>query len=175
MRRGRTPGAALLAALGAAALLVVLAGSCSSGSPGRVDLTLDGSPRVPDAEGIAGIARADLIEVAGKQYKVSPDLVAFSTHDLSLTPLVRWQGSYVQVGLEGDTVVWLAGVAGIISGDPPYAQFSGQVEAVDGHRVVLRGGTVVTLGAGVAPYPAGAFVIIRLDPITGRVRELVPL
>lgn len=161
--------------LRAVVLVAALAsvGACSRGGAGGAPLALDGSPRVPDAEGIASIARADLIEVAGKQYEVSPDLVAFSTHDLSLTPLVRWQGSYVQIGLRGDTVVWLAGVAGILGGDRPVAQFSGRVKAVDGAQVVLDGGTVVTLAKGVRPYPPGSFVIVRLDPITGRVRELV--
>lgn len=171
MRGRRQAASAPVAGLIAAALL--FAGACSSGSGGGASLVLDGSPRVPDAEGIASIARADLIEVAGKQYEVSPDLVAFSTHDMALTPLVRWQGSYVQVGLDGDTVVWLAGVAGIISGDRPVAEFTGQIDTVDGDQIVLEGGTVVTLAEGAKAYPPGAFVIVRLDPITGLVRELI--
>lgn len=157
----------------AAALLV--AGACSSGSDARSEIVLDGSPRVPDAEGIASITRPDLIEIAGKQYEVSPNLVAFSTHDLSLTPLVRWEGSYVQVGLDGDKVVWLAGVAGIVSGDRPVAEFSAQITSVDDDRVILEGGTVVTLGKGVRAERVGTYVLVRLDPITGRVRELLPL
>lgn len=168
MRRLRTKAAAV--ATGAALALVT---ACGSGGGGDSELVLDGSPRVPDAEGIATIARPDLIEVAGRQFDVSPDLVVFSTHDLSLTPLVRWEGSYVQVGLDGDTVVWLAGVAGVISGDPPTAQLSGRVEAVEGDRLVLEGGTVVTLGEGVDPLPEGTFVIVRLDPISGLVRQLL--
>lgn len=163
-------GRAVALATGVALALVA---ACGSGGGGESGLVLDGSPRLPDAEGIASIARPDLIEVAGTRYEVSPDLVVFSTHDLSLTPLVRWEGSYVQVGLDGDKVVWLAGVAGIISGDPPLAQLSARVEAVDGDRVVLEGGTVVTLGKGIDPLPAGSFVIVRLDPISGRVRELI--
>lgn len=160
--------------VGGAALAAVLAAGCSSGSSGGGEpLRLDGSPRVPDAEGIASIARPDLIEVGGKQYTVSPDLVVFSTHDLSLTPLVRWEGSYVQVGLRDDTVVWLAGVAGIMTGEPPTADLSGQVASIDGDQLVLRGGTVLTLGKGVEAPAPGTLVIARLDPIRGVVRELL--
>jgi len=167
----------LTAAARGTALVVValLTGACASGSSGGTELVLDGTPRTPDAEGIATIARADLIEVAGKQYKVSSDLVVFSTHDLSLTPLVRWQGSYVQVGLEGDTVVWLGGVTGIVSGERPGAEFTGRVAAVHGAEVVLEGGTVVTLADGVKAVAPGTYVLIRLDPIRGRVRELIAI
>ena len=155
------------------ALAAALVGAACSGGEARNDLVLDGSPRIPDAEGIASIARPDVIEVAGTQYKVSPDLVVFSTHDLSLTPLVRWEGSYVQVGLDGKTVVWLAGVAGILSSDRPTAEVSGRVEDVDGDRLVLEGGTVVTLADDVEPPAPGSFVIVRLDAISGEVREVL--
>ncbi|MGQ0434040.1 MAG: hypothetical protein ACT452_16740 [Microthrixaceae bacterium] len=170
----RATGRAVLVRGAVAVVAVALATACSSASSGVDPLRLDGSPRVPDAEGIASIARPDLIEVSGQQYKVSPDLIVFSTHDLSVTPLVRWEGSYVQVGLRGKTVVWLAGVAGIMTGEPPSADLSGQVASIDGDRLVLRGGTVLTLGGGVEAPGPGSLVIVRLDPIRGVVREVLP-
>lgn len=157
------------------ALLLVGASACSTGSDDGASVLLDGSPRHPDAEGVATVARAEVIEVAGTRYEVSPDLVVFSTHDLSLSPLVRWEGSYVQVGLDGDRVVWLAGVAGIITGDRPVAEFSGQVRGVEGDEVILEGGTVVRLGPDVAAPEVGTHVLVQLDPIAGRVRRFVAL
>ncbi|HEX9682199.1 MAG TPA: hypothetical protein VGA13_03900 [Acidimicrobiales bacterium] len=170
----RLHGRRLRLLLGGLLLGVVVAGGCARGGE-PPDLVLDGSPRLPDAEGLATVVESDRIQVGGVDYRVSPDLVVFSTHNLELTPLLRWEGAYVQVGLDGDVVAWLAGVGGVISGEPPSVLFTGQIDMLDGDRVMFRGGTVFRLEpAATRSFAPGSFVIAEIDPVRGIVRRLDP-
>jgi hypothetical protein len=115
---------------------------------------LDGSPREPDAEGVVRAASINGITLDGdRRYDVSKKLISFSTYNRKLVPLVRMIGAYVHIGLDGDTVVWIAKV-GVVTRDASghrTAQYQGDLVAVRGTRLVFRDGTVLTLAKGLKP------------------------
>lgn len=134
------------------ALIVVLAPGCrgSSGPPVR----LDGSPRFPDLEGIATNVSLNRIEIAGRRLKVSRSLQSFSTYDLSPAPLLGREGQYVQAGVNGDVVEWLAGI-GVVVRPAGVVYFVGNLVGVERGRAVFRDGTTLGLSKGVSASPRG--------------------
>lgn len=147
------------AAVAVMATFALGAGACGGGDDGPA-IALDGSPRVPDAEGVVVEVRDDEIVLDGdRKFDVSDDLLAFSTYTLEAVPLAQRKGQYVQVGLDGDTVEWLA-----LIGEPleERVYYTGELEEIDGQQLVFKDGTVLTLADGVKP-PAE----------TGRMRAVV--
>jgi hypothetical protein len=129
-------------AVGALAL-----GACGGGSsPAAV--RLDGSPRVPDAEGVVVKASRNGITLNhGRRYKVSGDLVAFSTYNRKPIPLAATIGDYVHVGLDGDEVQWI-GLIGLVVADADghrTTSYQGTLVAVKGKQLQFRDGTVLRL------------------------------
>ena len=132
-----------------AGLFVLALGACSGKSSPPV--SLDGSPRVPDDEGV--VTAVDLTSVTlddSRTYKIDHDLVSFSSIDLSTVPLLYTEKQYVQVGLKGKAVRWIGAVARPLTTDPPSVVFEGKVKRVDGRRLVFANGTVFAVGDGVA-------------------------
>lgn len=142
---------------------------------------LDGSPRYPDDEGVLTDLDEHELSLDGERtYRVSPRLVAFSTFTQITEPPGLRRGQYVQVGLEDDRVVWMAGVAAVIELDGARSVFyEGEVAEVDERkRLVFRDGTVLRLSDELAARaergPVGAPVQARIDVSTRRVVDLVP-
>lgn len=120
---------------------------CGSGGDGDVR---DGTPRYPDDEGVATELTTASITLDGERtYAVSDRLAAFNTYTLELEPMLGREGQYVQIGLDGDTMVWMAGIGAVVDLDPPSAFYVGELEEVidgdDGRRAVFVDGTVLRL------------------------------
>lgn len=155
--------------LAAAALVAVLA-ACGGSRP---PVTLDGSPRFPDDEGVATTVELERITLDGKRtYAVSRDLRSFSTYDMKLEPMLNRRGQYVHVGLEDRRVVWMAGIAAVVPGDPPRVFYSGRLKAVDDGRAIFADGTVLTLQPGVVSPVSDGFVQVEIDARAHRVRRI---
>lgn len=151
---------------------VLLAGACARGGPD--ELRLDGSPRFPDDEGVATALTHSSITLDGaRTYDVDPSLRAFSSASLELEPMLGRRGQYVQIGLDGDTMVWMAGVARVIEVEGARSAFhSGTVEGVEDGRLVFQDGTTFAMARGLdAPKP-GARVTVRIDVADHRIDEI---
>jgi hypothetical protein len=153
-------------------VLVLVAGCDSSGDE---VVALDGSPRHPDDEGVVTAISFERITLDGRRsYDVSRKLLAFSTSTRELEPMLLRDGQYVQIGLDGRTMVWMAGVAAVVPTDPPAVYYVGRLVAVeDGRRAVFADGTVLRLAPGVVQRERRRFRA-RIDPARHVVVELVP-
>jgi len=151
---------------------LILAG-CSKSDAHR--LGLDGRPRIPDAEGVVeGISFERITLDGGRSYGVRKDLQSFSTYDLAAVPMLQRLGQYVQLGLNGKKVAWMAGIGVVVrAGAPPVVYYNGVLLRRDGGRAVFRDGTVLQLAAGVTPPVEQGLVRAEIDPALHRVRALV--
>ncbi|HYT39951.1 MAG TPA: hypothetical protein VEN99_10590 [Acidimicrobiia bacterium] len=138
-------------------------------------LVLDGRPRIPDAEGVVeGISFDRITLDGGRSYGVRKDLQSFSTYDLAAVPMLQRLGQYVQLGLNGKKVAWMAGIGVVVrAGAPPVVYYNGVLLRRDGGRAVFRDGTVLQLAAGVTPPVEQGLVRAEIDPALHRVRALV--
>ncbi|MEY2398681.1 MAG: hypothetical protein QOJ00_1855 [Actinomycetota bacterium] len=147
---------------GASAL--VLAGCGGSSSPA---VKLDGSPRVPDVEGVVIAANAKTLTLdGGRHYKVSEHLVSFSTYNRRVVALKSAIGDYVQLGLKGDTVVWLGRIGVVMTDDAKHqtVAYQGVLTAVSGARMTFKDGTVLRLAPGLkAPADARGTTYAVID------------
>lgn len=161
-------------AAGLVALALALLAGCGGGGGGPRPLALDGRPRYPNAEGVVEAVTVKSIRLAGgRTYKVSPKLQSFSTTTLETLPLLQRKGQYVQVGVHGDTVVWIANVGAILPVAPPAVYYQGTLIRADAQgRLVFRDGTVLQTTPGVrSPVPNG-LVRAEIDPSSHRVRSV---
>jgi hypothetical protein len=166
----RRPAALVLLLVALAATLGFGACSRGGGDDGRV--ALDGSPRVPDVEGVVTKVADDFSTITldgGRTYDIPRDVQSFSSSDGSTQPLRRRVGQYVQLGVVGRKVRWVAGLAAVVQGPAgPVVYYPGTVRQVDGRRLELADGTVLRLGPGVAPAGAkaatGKRVLASIDP-----------
>lgn len=149
--------------------------ACSGGGDGD-ELVLDGSPRTPDAEGVVEKISFEKITLDGNRtYPVGEDLASFSTYDLVATPMLHRKGQYVQLGLDGDEAVWMAGIGVVVrvSGRPPVVFYNGHLLRTEDGRAIFRDGTVLRLGRGVRPPVRTGAVRAEIDPARHVVRVLV--
>jgi hypothetical protein len=163
-----TAGARQLAAVGLAALAV----SCSTGAS---PVVLDGSPRIPDAEGVVVAVTARRLTLDhGRSWPLSRSLQSFSTYTLQTLPVTQHAGRYVQVGLADGAVVWVAAIGAVITVPVPTVVYVGVLRIVDGRRAVFADGTVLALAphaqTSVVRGPARA----EIDPERHRVTRLSP-
>jgi hypothetical protein len=151
---------------------LVLAG-CAKSSNHR--LVLDGRPRYPDVEGVVDQISFEQITLdGGRTYGVQKDLQSFSTYDLAAVPMLQRRGQYVQLGLNGKKVAWLAGIGVVVRGaGPPVVYYNGTLVRREGDRAIFRDGTVLRLAAGVNPPVEHGLVRAELDPALHTVRALV--
>ena len=161
-----------LAALGLAVALVL------TGCPRAVDhrVVLDGRPRLPDAEGVVeSISFTRITLDGGRSYPVSKKLQSFSTYDLGAVPMLQRQGQYVQIGLDGRTVAWMAGIGVVVRapGQAPVVFYNGHLLRVEGRRAVFRDGTVLRLADSVTSPVTEGLVRAEIDPARHEVRALV--
>jgi hypothetical protein len=163
------------AALALLLVVVLLGGACGGGSSKSAATTryvaLDGSARHPDAQGVVTKVARDFstLDLDGHRYAVAKDLQSFATQDGSTLPLLQRVGSYVQVGLQGSKVVWLANIANVVrrAGQPDVVYYSGTVIRVSGATMVFRDGTVLPVASSLRlppPPKRGALVTVTIDP-----------
>jgi hypothetical protein len=143
---------------------------------GAADFALDGSPRFPDDEGVVTSVSIGELELDDdRTYGMSVELESFSTYTMELEPVLGWDGHYVQVGLDGDTVVWIAGVADVFPGPPLTAYYTGQLVEIDADRkLVFRDGTVLQLADGVRPAADEGSVVVEIDAAAHRAVDVQP-
>ena len=151
---------------------LLLAGCAKSGSD---RLVLDGRPRIPDAEGVVEqVSFEKVILDGGRSYGVRKDLQSFSTYDLAAVPMLQRSGQYVQLGLDGKKVAWMAMIGEVVRGaGAPVVFYNGVLLRLEGDRAIFRDGTVLRLADGVTSPVAAGFVRAELDPSLHRVRALV--
>ena len=146
----------------AAVVVVVSVGFAGCGGDDEPAVALDGSPRIPDAEGVVTEVSDEEIVLDGKHtYEVSDDLLAFSTYTLEAIPLAQRKGQYVQLGLDGETAEWLALIGEPLEGKVYY---TGELEEVDDDNLVFADGTVLALGDGVKPPADSGRMRVVIDP-----------
>jgi hypothetical protein len=153
--------------------VMALAG-CSGGDEDR--FALDGSPRFPDAEGVVERISTERITLdGGRSYDVAPDLVSFSTYDLGPTPMLHRTGQYVQLGVDGHTAQWMAGIGVVVRapGKAPVVYYNGYLLDVQDGRAIFRNGTVLRLADGVKSPADTGLLRAEIDPARHRVRALV--
>lgn len=161
--------------LASVAMAVVVAACTSGGGSAGAALKLDGSPRHPDDQGIATeVGRHRIILDGRRRYSVSPALNSFSTYTLETVPLVTRRGQYVQIGLQGKTVVWIAGIAGVIPSKPPRVFYIGELKRVEGRDAIFKDGTVLRLAANVAARAKPGHFTAVIDPKAHQIVELRP-
>lgn len=180
-----------LVAAAVAVLLALSSAGCGSGSTDATTasspatfVAVDGSPRTPDDAGILTAVDkgfATLVLDGQTVYDVSPDVQSFASVDGSTQPLLGRVGQYVQVGLEDDMVVWVAGMGAVVRlvGQPDEVLYLGRISGVHGTTVELQDGSVLRLADGVSvagqptldsPIPA----VLTIDVASDRVVEVVP-
>lgn len=154
----------------ACAAAVALLAACATG-PRRI--ALDGSPRFPDDEGVVTRVSANGLTLDGRRsYDVSENLRSFSALDLSIQPLVRSRGQYAQVGLDGNSVVWLGRIAAVVRTPAPTVFYVGRLARIDKGRAIFREGTVLRLAAGVVAPSGAERVQAEIDPTAHTVRRM---
>jgi hypothetical protein len=169
-------------ALGLLLAVFSLAAACG-GETTTAPVVLDGSPRLPDDEGVITALDVEGLSLTldGKRsYQVSEQLRSFSALDLSIQPLADAKDAYVQVGLDGRTVVWLGRIAKVVPTRPPRVFYVGRFTRIEdaegGRRAVFGEGTVLAIADGVQPPPdsAGQVLQVEIDPAAHRVIALRP-
>jgi hypothetical protein len=167
---GLVVGASLLAAC-----------SDDEGGTPTTFVKLDGSPRVPDREGIVTDLADDLstLEIDGERFEVSPALQSFATTDGSTRALRSTLDEYVHAGLRGRSVAWIAAIADVLhSSDGDVVFYVGGLQRIDDGRAYFDDGTVLRLAPGVDDPRSGATagklveVTAQLDPSRDLVVEL---
>ncbi len=158
--------------------LLLLAGALTLAGCSKDDrdrLVLDGRPRLPDVEGVVEQVSFEKITLdGGRSYGVRKDLQSFSTYDLAAVPMLQRAGQYVQLGLDGKKVAWMAMIGEVVEGaGPPVVYYNGVLLRLEGDRAIFRDGTVLRLADGVTSPVETGFVRAELDPALHRVRSLV--
>jgi hypothetical protein len=175
-------------ALGALfALVLVVAAGCGGDDDDAATasavtfVAVDGSPRTSDDAGVLTSLSDDfssLVLDGGTVYEVSPAVQSFASVDGSTQPLRGRVGQYVHVGLDDDTVVWVAGLGAVVrlEGQPEEVLYLGRITAVRGRTIELQDGTVLELADGVAvpgeptrqaPIPATLTIDVASDQVVG--------
>ena len=158
-------------------LLLVAGLLLLSGCAKRHDerLVLDGRPRIPDVEGVVEQISFDRVTLdSGRSFPVQKDLQSFSTYDLAAVPMLHRLGQYVQLGLNGKKVAWMAGIGVVVRGAaPPVVYYNGVLLRLESDRAIFRDGTVLQLADGVTSPVQSGQVRAELDPSLRRVRVLV--
>ena len=159
-------------------LLLLVAGALALAGCSKSDvhrLVLDGRARIPHVEGVVEQISFDRITLDGdRSFGVRKDLQSFSTYDLAAVPMLHRLGQYVQLGLNGKKVAWMAGIGVVVRGSaPPVVYYNGFLLRREGGRAVFRDGTVLQLAAGVTSPVNSGLVRAEIDPVLHMVRALV--
>lgn len=156
------------------ALMAVLTlWSASCGDKSGEALRLDGSPRIPNVEGVVRRVDLESLELAdGRRFRLERDLQSFSTYTLKPLAILGREGQYVQMSVDDKKVRWIASVGAVVRGSPPSVFYTGYLLRVDEQRLIFRDGTTFRTTRPVADDLAKSFVIVEIDPDRGVVRSL---
>lgn len=139
--------------------------ACGGGD--QAGLRLDGTPFSPDLVGVVDHVSPQSITIDGETHQLADEIVVFSAATLERINLAGRRDQYVQAGLDGDEVVWVAAVGGVLPTDPPAVLFADHVASV-GDAVSFRSGLVVDVAPGV-DVPVDGTVMVRIDPRADRI------
>ena len=129
--------------------LVLLAG-CGGGAKAP-EITLDGSPRRANAEGVVTDVSLERLTLDGRRtFEVDPKLRCFDAGTLKSVPLLGRLGTYVQAGVAGKKVSWIS-------------SYSAVVELPDRPRLAFHIGTVVTAKPGEIVFKDGSVLKVAPD------------
>lgn len=107
------------------------------------------------------------IQIDGRHaFTYSPRVESFTTRGHDVTPLLSWQGKYVQLALDDKhQVAWVAGIGSVVKVTPPYTLYSGNFDHVDKrtHRAVFKDGTTLRIERGVK-VPRPGECLVTIDP-----------
>jgi hypothetical protein len=161
---------------GLLALLAALTGCSSAGGHGQ--LRLDGSPRVFDVAGdvrSVDVSARTLTLGSGRTLVLRRDLQVVSTYTGAAVPVANTPGHFVEVGLRGKDVAWIAVVSSVV-GNPPVATYTGVFKRFTSHvDAVFSDGTVLRLASRPSRVPpAGATVQATINARRGVVTDLRP-
>lgn len=168
----------LLVVLATVGLFVSACGGDDDGAAPAVEL--DGTARPADAAGVLLDVADDFSTLTldgDRTYEIDDDLLAFAAADASIQPVLRLVDQYVQVGLDGDTVVWIGAISAVVDlpDAEPVAYFTDVLEEVDGSTATFRSGTVLALASEIdAPADLPAAVVATIDVGNGQVVALEP-
>jgi hypothetical protein len=110
----------------------------------------------------------------GRRYHVQKDLQSFSTYTLEAVPMLHRLGQYVQLGLDGKQVTWMAGIGVVVRSNAlPVVFYNGVLVRREGRRAIFRDGTVLQLAQGVQPPVDQGLLRAEVDPVLHTVRALV--
>lgn len=154
------------------AICLLVAVACSSGSS-VAQVKLDRSPRFPDVEGVVTRVSRQRITIGARQFRLSRSLQSFSTYDLSPALVLGRQGQYVQAGVKGDTVGWLAGI-GVVVKPQGVVNYLGSLVRVQRGRLVFSDGTTLAYKKGLDVYVRGR-VRAQIDATSHEVATLTPI
>lgn len=161
----------------ALAVLALLLGGCGGDDAASKTFVPDGSARLPDAAGVVVKASAKGLTLDRERaYKVSPNLAAFSTFNSRPVQLASVVNNFVHVGIEDDTVVWLAliGPVDTDAGGLRTTLYQGTLTSTRGSRLYFRDGTVLQLEPGLRmPDDALGLTTAHIDADSGLVRGAV--
>ena len=155
--------------------LLLTTAACQRDADPAPVVDLDGSPRIPDAEGVVRTVDRRHNELdGGRSDPQSPDLQSFHSKTRAAISVLQRKGEYVQVGIDDGTVVWVAAIGAVVPLDRPTVFYQGTVSDLSAGRVTFDDGTVLRVARGVDAVE-GSFVRAELDPSTKQVVALVVL
>lgn len=149
--------------------LVALFAACSG------DDSIVGRARIPTEQGVATDVTLERIEIDdGRSYEIHPGVESFATRSHEPMPLLAWKGKYIHVGVEGNSVRWIAGI-GLVTGKPAIVRYSGIVESFDegSNRATFEDGTVLEFADALGPPNAGREIVVEIDVSRDRVVRLL--
>lgn len=80
-----------------------------------------------------------------------------------MTPIAHWKNKYVHIGLEDDSVIWIAGIGITIPGDPRTVIYSGELKKLDDDRLTFKDGTVLKVASSLDAPRVGSRVVVTID------------
>jgi hypothetical protein len=164
---------------GAAAAVLALSSAvvaCGGGAQAP-EIVLDGSPRRANAEGVVTDVTFERMTLDGtRTFDVDPKLRCFDSGNLKSVPLLQRKGTYVQAGVAGHKVSWIAGYSAVVElpAKPKLAFHIGTVKSASAGEVVFKDGSVLKLAPGVAALPAGTSARAEIDVEHHQVSVLAP-
>ena len=149
----------------------LIACACSA-SPTSV---LEQGPRFPDDEGVVTNITLERMQFDGERaYAIGANVESFGTQSHEPTRLLALEGKYVQVGLDGEEIAWVASIGIVVQTPTAAVLYTGVFERLDAdtNRAVFADGTTLLLGGDVEAPQAGAEIVASIDAVAHEVVSL---
>ncbi|MGH7858205.1 MAG: hypothetical protein ACREQY_12850 [Candidatus Binatia bacterium] len=151
-------------------LLALVSAACSG-----EQTVFEGGPRFPDDEGVVTSISLERMQIEGdRNYVIGRDVESFKTRSHEPASLLSLKDKYVQVGLDGDEVGWIALVGIVVGDDSPTVLYTGVFDGVDGRtdRAVFADGTTLALADDIDVPEEGQEVAAAIDARSHTVTSL---